>query len=223
MPRCFFSKKWNTRSWYHMNLTRTLTSIWWNMNTYLSSLKTDVWTGNRTLLFSPQHPLVSGSLLKTTKRSWSHIKDMDIVVTEISIGSVCLAIHIHINNVFATCEPPSCSYPELWRLDESACEREENEYGCRSFIEHENNLGKFTADMLRSYNHQNVQAWTSSLKSSMEGFRLRKYTWYLITCVQCCHSQGWDTCFFFSSADPSVILGLTWVHFNDFCYAYSAA
>lgn len=62
---------------------------------------------------------------------------MDIVVTEISIGSVSLAQHIHINNVFATFKPFGCSYPEQWRPDESACELEENEYGSRSVIEHE--------------------------------------------------------------------------------------
>lgn len=105
------------------------------------------------------------------------------MVTEISIGSVSLALHMHINNVFATCEPPSCSHPELWRLDESACELEENEYGCRSVIQHESNLAKFTADMLRSNNHQNVHAWTLSWKSSIEGFRLRKCALYVITSV----------------------------------------
>lgn len=72
---------------------------------------------------------------------------MNIVITEISIGSVSLALLIHINNVFATCKPPSCSHPELWRQDESASELEENEYGCRSVIEHKSNLAKFTADM----------------------------------------------------------------------------
>lgn len=87
---------------------------------------------------------------------------MDTVVTEISIGSVSLAPRTHINNVFATCEPPSCSHPELWGLRESACELEENEYGCRSDIDHESYLAKFSAVMLRSYNRQNVQAWILS-------------------------------------------------------------
>lgn len=65
---------------------------------------------------------------------------MDIVLTmdmviEVSIGSVSRALLIQINNVFVTCEPPSCSYPELWRLDESACELGENENGYSSVIE----------------------------------------------------------------------------------------
>lgn len=95
------------------------------------------------------------------------------MITEISIGNVSFALLVHINNVFGTCEPPSCSHPELWRLDESACVLEENEYGCGSVTEHESNLAKYTADILRSNNHQKVQAWTLLWKSGMDGFRHR--------------------------------------------------
>lgn len=91
---------------------------------------------------------------------------MDIALTDISIGSVSHALHIHINNVFVTCKPPSCSSPEPWRLDESACELEGNEHGCRSVIQHESDLAKFTADVLRCNNHQ---SWKSSIEDSRLG------------------------------------------------------
>lgn len=66
---------------------------------------------------------------------------------------VGLVLLRQINNVFVTCEPPHCSSPELWRLDESACELEENENGCSSVVEPESNVGQYTNDMVSSYNH----------------------------------------------------------------------
>ena len=67
------------------------------------------------------------------------------MITEISIANVSLALLTHNNNVLVTCEPPSCSHPDLWRLNKSACEPEENENGCRSVIEHESKFAKFSA------------------------------------------------------------------------------
>lgn len=70
--------------------------------------------------------------------------NMDTVITELSIGNVSPAQLEHIA-AFVTCEPPSCSQSELWRLRESACELEENEYGC---TKHKRSRAKLS-DMLK--------------------------------------------------------------------------
>lgn len=67
-----------------------------------------------------KYPLVFGSLFTNLKRSNWQIKDNDIVLTEVSIGSVILALLTNINNVSATSKSPNCSYREMWRLDDSA-------------------------------------------------------------------------------------------------------
>lgn len=100
---------------------------------------------------------------------------MNLVITELFIGNASLGLLVHINNVFATCEPPSCSYPELWRPDESATELEENEYGCTSVIERERGLAKFTADMQHLIITENVHAWTLSWKA-WKASSVGKYT-----------------------------------------------
>ena len=111
-------RKWKSRSGFHMNLARA-TDI--KLVKYEHTAAYRVWK----LLFEwatdhdsvslppPQHPLFSGSLLQTKKRSNWYIKVGDVVITEISIGNVSLAPLVRINNVLETFEPPSCSHPEL--------------------------------------------------------------------------------------------------------------
>lgn len=65
---------------------------------------------------------------------------------------VGLALLRQINNVLVTCKPPHCSSSELWRLNESACELEENENGCSSVAEPESTVGQYADHMLSSYN-----------------------------------------------------------------------
>lgn len=99
--------------------------------------------------------------------------DMDALITEVSNGNVSLVLLTHINNVIVTCEPPSCSVPQPWKLDETACEMEGNEYGCRSVIENESNLAKFSDDTLQSNNQQNADALLHINRFYYDGTRVR--------------------------------------------------